>query len=156
MTRNDTDTVTRGEAIEAWREDHRNLSKAELAALTQEGSWLHDRMAGAFIRVTNEPPNDGAEDKRIVDTEDMSGRESEYRLDHFRSYITNGEIEPIPEAVVENADEIAAEVAAYELGKLNTLSRVSEYSVVAQTETFADAHNAVRIAQHSKTPGEKS
>lgn len=143
----ESDTVTPSEAMQAWYDDYRNMTDAELAGLTHEGQWLHDRNAGVLVQVIDEPVTFGPEPDREVVCKDQNSERVEYRLDHIRSYITNGEVEPIPERVVEHAEEIAIDVAAYELGQLDTLSRDMAYSVVNHLETVADARNAVRLAQ---------
>lgn len=137
--------MTASEGVQAWRNERANLNTAELSALTREGAVLHDRNAGVYLRVVEEPAERGPESARSVSFEDGSGGRVEYQLDRVRSGLINGEIEPVPQAVVENASEIVHEIAGYELAQLDTLSRDDEYSVVAHTETFADAQNAVRL-----------
>jgi hypothetical protein len=138
--------VTTNEAVQAWRDDRANMNDAELSALAREGVILRDLNAGVFLRVIDAPAESGPESGRSVTFEDWNGQHVEYRLDHFRSYITNGEVEPVPREVVENAEQIVHDVARHELAKLDTLSRDAEYSVTEHTETFADARNALWLA----------
>ena len=150
MARDEPDTVTRSEALQAWRDDRADLNDAELSAFTREGAVLHDRNAGVYLRVVEEPAERGPESERSVSFEDDNGQRVEYQLDRVRTDLINGEIEPVPQAVVENAAEIAREIASYELAKLDTLPRDDEYSVVRHTETLADAKNAVQLAGISR------
>ena len=154
MARNQSDTVTASEAMDAWRENYQNMSEAELAALTHEGRWFRNRNASAFVRVVEAPAESGSEADRAVVFESMNGETADHRLDHVRSHITNGTLEPIPEAVIENAETIALDVAAYELGELDTLNRDSRYGVVSHTETLADASNAVQFAKSRRSEAE--
>lgn len=150
MARDQPDTVTTSEAVEAWRDDRTDLSTAELSALTREGAVLHDRNAGVYLRVVEESAECGPESERTVGFEDDSGRRVEYQLDRIRTEIIGGEIDPVPQRVVENATEIVREIASYELSKLDTLSRHDTYNVVDHTETLADADNAVQLAGISR------
>lgn len=134
--------VTTSEAVRAWRDDRQNMTDAELSALTREGVILHDLSVGIYLRVVNEP----AESERSVTFEDDHGERVEYQLDHLRSYLTRGSVEPVPREVIENAEQIVHDVARHELTQLETLSRDAEYSVTEHTETFADARNALRLA----------
>lgn len=154
MARNQSDTVTASEAMDAWRENYQNMSEAELAALTHEGRWFRNRNASAFVRVVEAPAESGPEAERAVICENMDGMKGDYQLDHFRSFITDGTLEPIPEDVIENAETIALDVAAHELGELDTLNRDSRYGVVSHTETLADASNAVQFANSRRSEAE--
>ena len=150
MAQDEPDTVTTSEAVEAWRDDRTDLNTAELSALTREGAILNDRNAGVYLRVVEEPAECGPESERSVSFEDDSGRRVEYQLDRVRDEVISGEIEPVPKRVIENAAGIAREIASYELGGLDTLSRDEPYTVVEHTETLADAKNAVQLAGISR------
>ena len=150
MARDESYNVTTSEAVEAWHDDRTSLNTPELSALTREGAVLHDRSAGVYLRVVEESAECGPESERSVSFEDDSGQRVEYQLDRVRTELISGEIEPVPELVVENATGIAREIASYELGKLDTLSRDEPYTVVEHTETLADAKNAVQLAGISR------
>ena len=156
MAPNESDPVTTTEAVDAWRENYRNLSEPELAALTREGRWFRNRNASAFIRVAEAPAESGPEADCTVTFENMDGETANHRLDHIRSHITNGTLEPIPEDVIENAEAITLDVAKFELEQLDTLNRDSRYGVVSHTETFADASNAVQFAKRQRSEVESN
>jgi hypothetical protein len=147
MAPDEPHTATASEAEQAWRDHRRNMTEAELAALTRCGQWLHDLNSRVYLRVVEEPAENGPESDRTVGFEDHRGERVEYQLDRLRSYLTRGEVEPVPQGVIENAEAIVADVAGHELGKLDTLSRDAEYSVTEHTETYADARNAVRLVR---------
>lgn len=139
--------ATTSEAVQAWRDDRENMTDAELSGLTREGVILHDLNAGVYLRVVEEPAENGPESDRTVGFEDHRGERVEYQLDRLRSYLTRGEVEPVPQGVIENAEAIVADIAGHELAKHDTISRDAAYSVTEHTETYADARNAVRLAR---------
>jgi len=147
MAPTESDTMTASEAEQAWRDHRRNMTEAELAALTRCGQWLHDLHSSVYLRVVEEPAENGPESDRTVGFEDHRGERVEYQLDRLRSYLTRGEVEPVPQGVIENAEAIVADIAGHELGKHGTLSRDAAYSVTEHTETYADARNAVRLVR---------
>jgi len=138
--------VTTSEAVQAWRDDRENMTDAELSGLTREGVILHDLNAGVFLRVIDEPAECGPESDRSVTFEDDHGKYATYQLDHLRSYLTRGTVEPVPREVIENAEQIVHDIARHELAQLDTLSRDSAYNVTEHTETYADARNALLLA----------
>jgi hypothetical protein len=146
MTPNESETVTPTDAEQAWRDDYRSMSEAELDALIHPDRWFHDHIAGVLVRVTGEPTRTTEDGPLRVPGEDWNGQRVEHDLADVRAYITTGEFEPIPQAVVENAEQIVLDVANHHLGQLATLSRDAEYGVSEHTETYADARNAVWIA----------
>ncbi|EMA43562.1 hypothetical protein [Halococcus saccharolyticus] len=137
--------VTTSGAVQAWRDDRENMTDAELSGLTREGVILRDLNAGVFLRVIDAPAESGPESERSVTFEDDNGKHATYQLDHLRSYLTRGTVEPVPREVIENAEQIVHDVARHELTQLDTLSRDSAYNVTEHTETYADARNALLL-----------